>query len=69
VHFREISSGYPLLSRFDWSIFAKHMKEIINQNTRLLVRAKIFCCNRNGALSKKLHCYRKKSKLKKIDAS
>jgi hypothetical protein len=34
VHFREILSGYFLLSRFDWSIFvtqlvAKHMKEII----------------------------------------
>jgi hypothetical protein len=29
-------------------------------NTRLWVRVKIFCCDRNGALSKKLHCYRKK---------
>jgi hypothetical protein len=27
--------------------------------TRLWVRAKIFCCYRNGALSEKLHCYRK----------
>jgi hypothetical protein len=27
--------------------------------TRLWVRAKIFCCDRNGALSKKWHCYRK----------
>jgi hypothetical protein len=35
VHFREILSGYFLLSRFDWSIFvtqlvAKHMKDIIS---------------------------------------
>jgi hypothetical protein len=27
--------------------------------TRLWVRAKIFCFDRNGALSKKWHCYRK----------
>jgi hypothetical protein len=29
VHFREILWGYFLFSRFDWSIFAKHMKEKI----------------------------------------
>jgi hypothetical protein len=26
--------------------------------------AKIFCSDKNGALTKKLHCYKKKSKLK-----
>jgi hypothetical protein len=32
----------------------------IKMYTRLWVRVKTFCCDRNGALSKKLHCYRKK---------
>jgi hypothetical protein len=30
VHFREILSAYFLFSRFDWSIFVRHMNEIIN---------------------------------------
>jgi hypothetical protein len=32
--------------------------------TRLWVRANIFCYDRNRALSKKLHCYRKNKIIK-----
>jgi hypothetical protein len=39
-------------------------KFVVKMYTRLWVRAKIFCYDRNGASSKKLHCYRKNEIIK-----